>query len=49
MWGGGGGGERERDQKMEADTREQKIDTKETIQALLVVYNRPSLIRSQVG
>ena len=34
---------------MEPDTREQKIDTKETIQALLVVYNRPNLIRSQVG
>jgi len=30
---------------MEADTKQQKVDNKENIQALLVIYNRPNLIR----
>jgi len=34
---------------MEADTKQQKVHSQETIQALLLVYNRPSLTRSQVG
>ena len=34
---------------MEADTKQQKVHNQETIQALLLVYNRPSLTRSQVG
>ena len=38
-----------REQDMEADTKQQKVDNKENIQALLVVYDRPNLIRSQVG
>ena len=33
---------------MEADIKQQKVDSQETIQASLLVYNRPSLIRSQV-
>ena len=33
---------------MEADTKQQKVHNQETIQALLLVYNRPSLTRSQV-
>ena len=34
---------------MEADIKQQKVHNQETIQALLLVYNRPSLTRSQVG
>ena len=34
---------------MEADIKQQKVHSQETIQALLLVYNRPSLTRSQVG
>ena len=34
---------------MEADIKQQKVHNEETIQALLLVYNRPSLTRSQVG
>ena len=33
---------------MEADIKQQKVHSQETIQALLLVYNRPSLTRSQV-
>ena len=33
---------------MEADIKQQKVHNQETIQALLLVYNRPSLIRTQV-
>ena len=34
---------------MEADIKQQKVHNQETFQALLLVYNRPSLIRNQVG
>ena len=34
---------------MEVDRKQQKMDNQETIQALLLVYNQPSLIRSQEG
>ena len=34
---------------MEADINQQKVHSQETIQALLLVYNRPSLTRSQVA
>ena len=34
---------------MEADIKQQKVHNQETFQALLMVYNRPSLIRNQVG
>ena len=34
---------------MEADIKQQKVHGQETIQALLLVYNRPSLTRRQVG
>ena len=34
---------------MEADIKQQKVHNQETIQALLLVYNRPNLTRSQVG
>ena len=34
---------------MEAEIKQQKVHNQETIQALLLVYNRPGLTRSQVG
>ena len=34
---------------MEADIKQQKVHGQETNQALLLVYNRPSLTRRQVG
>ena len=34
---------------MEAEIKQQKVHNQETIQALLLVYKRPSLTRSQVG
>ena len=34
---------------MEVDRKQQKMDNQETIQALLLVYNQPSLIRNQEG
>ena len=34
---------------METDRKQQKVDNQESIQALLLVYNRPRLIRSQAG
>ena len=37
------------EQQMEVDIKQQKVDNQETIQALLLVYNKPSLIRSQEG
>ena len=38
-----------KEQQMEADIKQQKVHGQETIQALLLVYNRPSLTRSQVS
>ena len=34
---------------MEADMKQQKVHNQETFQVLLMVHNRPSLIRNQVG
>ena len=34
---------------MGADMKQQKVHNQETFQAFLLVYNRPSLIRNQVG
>ena len=34
---------------METEIKQQKLDNQETIQALLLIYNKPSLIRSQEG
>ena len=34
---------------MEVDIKQRKVHSQETIQALLLVCNRPNLTRSQVG
>ena len=36
-WGGGGGGEL----LIKTDIKQQKVDNQETVQALLLVYNKP--------